>query len=72
MPRYVPQSIEDIGLEQHLNDTASQHKNNGYAEFLKLMEAEAPKASIARYFGVDRQTVIKWARIYERNLSDGQ
>ncbi len=70
MTRYIPPSIEDIGLEKHLDVDKAAHNGNGYREFKNMHEAEASITTIARKFRVDRKTVLKWVAVYEKQLAD--
>lgn len=66
--RYKPQSIEQIGLEKYLNETAQSHNGFTYETFCKMLGAEVSTASMARAFKVSRITIHKWQVIYEKEL----
>lgn len=67
--KYRPPTIEEIGLKEYLNQTATTHNNSDYEEFVKRVELNEPSTIIARAFGVDRRTVTNWIVIYEKGLS---
>jgi len=68
--QYVPPSIEEIGLKNYLDKTASEHNGSNYDEFVKRVELSEPSTVIARAFSVSRHTINKWVAIYEKELSD--
>jgi DNA invertase Pin-like site-specific DNA recombinase len=64
--RHIPPSIESIGLERYLNEKVESHNNFGYQDFVIMLEQKLSKSSIAKAFGVNRNTIIKWIAIYEK------
>lgn len=70
MPRYIPPSIADRGLENHLDQTKSLHNDYGYADFVDMLSRDVNKANLARIFGVDVKTVRKWVYIYQKENED--
>lgn len=65
MPRYVPPSIEEIGLQSYLNNNATSHNGYGFDDFVKLFSTGVNKVNLAKAFGVDRKTIDRWLEIYE-------
>lgn len=69
----APARIEDTGLAQFLDDTSHLHNNFGYDNFLSMVgdeflatnKTKVDKANIGRAFGVTRQTIIRWLKIYK-------
>lgn len=60
MKRYIPPKIEDIGLEEYLNNTKHKHSGYDYSQFVSMLDKGVNKSNIARLFGVDRKTIVKW------------
>jgi hypothetical protein len=72
MPRYIPPKIEERGLRSHLDFTRQNHNDYGYDDFVKMVSRDpngvrrVNPANVARLFGVDRKTVIRWIEILEK------
>ncbi len=69
MPKYIPQSIEDEGLEPYLNRTAALHNGLGYDDFGNRYILGVPRTKIADDFGVNEKTIDKYKRIYDKEKS---
>lgn len=69
-------SIRSKGLEQHLNDTAGQHNDRGYAEFVRLINdgdefgEKVSLRKLARLFKTTRPTIEKWVMLFEEETKD--
>ena len=72
MPRYIPPSIESIGLKKHLEATKQKHNDYGYDDFVKMRSTKPPvnPVNMARIFTVDVKTIKSWIAIYNRELND--
>lgn len=59
-------SIEAVGLKRYLNDTRDQHNGFGYSHFHKMLSLPKPPGvdNLARIFGVTKQTMLKWRKIW--------
>jgi len=68
--KFRPPTIEDVGLRNYLNQTASKHNDSDYDDFVKRVELSEPSTVIARAFKVSRPTIIKWIMLYEKSLSN--
>jgi hypothetical protein len=68
MVKYTPPSIEKTGLKKYLDSTISIHNGYTYDDLVKMRQTTPPvnKANMARIFQVDRQTIDKWLKIYEK------
>lgn len=67
MPRHIdpPPSIKQRGLENYLNETATNHNHLGYDAFINRISLRVPKNIIAEDFGVVTRTIYHWLHIYE-------
>lgn len=67
-----PRSIESYGLKTYLDGQSWRHNNNGYDEFVKLLDENkkdprrVPLSEIGRHFDVDRRTVYNWIETYKK------
>lgn len=69
----APAKIEDVGLAQFLDETSHLHNNFGYDHFVSMVgdsfletdRTKVDKANIGRAFGVTRQTIGRWLKIYK-------
>lgn len=66
----TPPSIEGIGLKTYLDKNFSIA--GGYDEFVKRLELSEPKTIIANAFGVNRKTVVKWVKVFEKENHNGK
>lgn len=65
-------TIKDLGLQEYLDQTKSQHNDHGWADFEEYMNKRISRTAIAKIFGVTGQTAYNWAKIYneDRGLLD--
>jgi hypothetical protein len=70
MPRYKPPTIANTGLSNYLDSTRVEHNGFSYVEFTKMVDNKLNASNIARAFGVDRRTIIKWVVILEKELAE--
>lgn len=66
MPNNKQKTIEEQGLNNFLNETAGDHGNNDYAEFVKLQEAGVNDTNAGKVFQVEWRTMKRWREIYQR------
>lgn len=48
-----------------MNEKAESHNNFDYRDFISMVDSGVSKQSIARAFGVSRNTVLKWLEIFK-------
>ena len=68
--RYRPKTIEEVGLENHLNNTVDDHNGFDFSAFKRMYDANVNLSNLARSFNVDRRTISKWIAVYEKELAD--
>lgn len=68
--RHKPKSLEEIGLENYLDQTADIHNDFKYSDFKRMYDANLNSTNIARAFTVDRRTINKWITVYEKELAN--
>jgi len=61
-----PKSIEKMGLQNYLLQTAEIHNGLAYLDFIAMIDRSATKVEMFTAFGVNRKTMDKWIIIYER------
>ena len=67
MPKYIPPTIEEIGLKNFLIQ-----KNINYDEFCRRDDLNEPDTIIARALGVkDRRTIAYWREIRKKEKNNG-
>lgn len=64
-----PPTIEQIGLDNYLNNTAPIHNGYGFKDFVKLINHPNEKrkvsiSSLAVMFNVSRSTIYHWSNVY--------
>jgi hypothetical protein len=69
MAKFKIPKIEDVGLETYLDEYGKNHPSGGlpitYHNFISLAEAKVDLSNMARAFGVARNTIVRWYKIYE-------
>lgn len=58
--------LEVKGLKNHLDTTASSHKDHGYNDFVEMVHDGQSRAAIAKMFGVDFRTADHWLKVYKQ------
>jgi len=59
-----PDSIRVQSLRTYLNTTVGEHRGKGYVSFVQMVDDGASNSYIARAFGVHRNTVFRWLKLY--------
>lgn len=57
-------TIKELGLQDYLDQTKSQHNDHGWIDFEEYMKKGISRTAIAKIFGVTGQTAYNWAKIY--------
>lgn len=57
-------NIEIVGLKDHLDQSRHEHYDNGYDDFISMIERSVNKTNMARMFGVSRRTMTKWLYLH--------
>lgn len=68
MVRYLPVSIKQEGLKKYLTRTTNEHDGYGYIAFVKELNKGQSPTSLARMFGVTRNTIYKWTKIHQSEV----